>query len=65
MQTYKFEKVHLCTFAFPSELYYKYYKLLGDIIIGLIATLNAFIFTWYCKEKLLLWFKNVHVDQMQ
>ena len=45
MQTYKIEQVHLCTFAFPSELYYKCHKLLGDIIIGLIATLNAFIFT--------------------
>ena len=45
MQTYKFEQVHLCTFAFPSELYYNCYKLLGDIIIGLIATFNAFIFT--------------------
>ena len=45
MQTYKLEQVRLCTFAFPSELYYNCYKLLGDIIIGLIATLNAFIFT--------------------
>ena len=45
MQMYTFEQVHLCTFAFPSELYYNGYKLLGDIIIGLIATLNAFIFT--------------------
>ena len=45
MQTYKFEQVHLCTFAFPSESYYKCYKLLGDIKIGLIATLNAYIFT--------------------
>ena len=40
MQTYKFEQVHLCTFAFPSELYYNCYKLIGDIIIGLIATLK-------------------------
>ena len=53
MQTYKFEQVHLCTFAFPSELYYNCYKLLGDIIIGLVTTLNAFMFTWYFKEKLL------------
>ena len=53
MQMYKFEQVHLCTFAFPSELYYYCYKLLGGIIIGLIATLIAFIFTWYCKENLL------------
>ena len=47
MQTYKFEQVHLCTLAFPSELYYNCYKLFGGggIIIGLIATLNAFIFT--------------------
>ena len=45
MQTYKFEQVHVCTFAFPSELYYNCYKVLGDIIIGLIATFNAFIFT--------------------
>ena len=65
MQTYKFEQVHLCKFAFPSELYHNCYKLFGGIIIRLIATLNAFIFTWYCKEKLLLWFKNVHVVQMQ
>ena len=65
MQTYKFEQVLLCTFAFPSELYYNCYKLFGGIIIGLIATLNAFIFTWYCKENSFLWFKNVHVDQMQ
>ena len=43
MQTYKFEQVHLCTFAFPSEMYYNCFKLLADIIIGLIATLNAFI----------------------
>ena len=42
---YKFEQVHLCTFAFPSELYYNCYKLLGDITIGLIAILNALIFT--------------------
>ena len=45
MQTYKFKQVHLCMCAFPSELYYNCYKLLGDIIISLIATLNAFIFT--------------------
>ena len=45
MHTCKFEQVHLCTFAFPLELYYNIHKLLGDIIIGLIATLNAFIFT--------------------
>ena len=55
MQTYKFEQVHLCMFAFPSELYYNCYKLLGDIFIGLIATLNAFIFTRYCTEKLLFY----------
>ena len=32
MQMYKIEQVHLhvCTFAFPSELYDKYYKLLGE-----------------------------------
>ena len=65
MQTYKFDQEHLCTFAFPPELYYNRYKLLGDIIIGLIATLNAFIFTSYCKENSFLWFKNAHVDQMQ
>ena len=53
MQTYKFEQVHLCTYAFPSELYYNCYKLLGDIIIGLITTLNAFMFGGNCKEKLL------------
>ena len=45
MQTYKFEQVHKCTFAFPLELYYNCYKPLGDIIIGLIATLIAFILT--------------------
>ena len=49
----KYADVHLCTFAFPSELYCNCYKLLGDIIIGLITTLNAFMFTLYCKEKLL------------
>ena len=65
MQTYKFEQVHLCTFALPSELYCNCYKLLGDIIIGLIATLNAFRFTWYCKENSFLWFNKLHVDQMQ
>ena len=41
MQTYKFEQVNLCTFAFPSELYYNCYKLLEDIIIGLIATFTC------------------------
>ena len=29
MPMYKFEQVYLCTFAFPSELYYNRYKLLG------------------------------------
>ena len=29
MQMYKIEQVHLCTFAIPSELYYKCHKLLG------------------------------------
>ena len=29
MQTYKFEQVHLCMIAFPSELYHYCYKLLG------------------------------------
>ena len=28
MQMYKFEQVHLCTFAFPSELHYNCYNLL-------------------------------------
>ena len=35
------------------QLYYNCYQLLGDIIIGVIATLNAFIFTRHCKERLL------------
>ena len=65
MQTYKFVQVNLYMFVFPSELYYNCYKQLGDIIIGLMATLNAFISTWYCKENSFLWFKNVLVDQMQ
>ena len=51
MQTYKFEQVLLCTFALASNLYYNCYKLLGGIIIGLIATSNAFIFTGYWKEN--------------
>ena len=41
MQTYKFEQVNLCTFAFPITAI----NCWGEIIIGLIATLNAFIFT--------------------
>ena len=66
MQTYKYEQVHLCTFAFPSELYYNCYKLLGDIKIGIIATYKCIYIYLILQGKTPFYeFKNVHVDQMQ
>ena len=54
MQMSNFEQVHLCTFALPSELFIAAIICWGDIIIGLIATFNAFMFTLYCRKKLIL-----------
>ena len=52
MQMYKFEQVHLYTFAFPCIIIA--IICCGDIIIGFIASLNAFMLTLYCKKKLIL-----------
>ena len=61
MQMYNFEQVHSFQSCIITAIICR-----RDIIIGLIATLIAFIFTLYCKKKTHLYdLKNVHVDQMQ
>ena len=52
MQKYKFEQVHLCTLHARQSCIIIGKICWGDIIFGLIATLNAFILNLYCKIKL-------------
>ena len=48
MQMYNFEQVHSFQSCIITAIICR-----RDIIIGLIATLIAYIFTLYCKKKLI------------
>ena len=53
MQMYKFQQVHLCTFAIPSELYYNCYNLLGRHYIWINWYIKCIYIYFLLQEKTL------------
>ena len=54
MQMYKFEQVHLYTFAFPSELYYNCYNHMGRLHNWIICYIKCIYIFFTLQEKIIV-----------